>query len=713
MIFHGSLPSDPSFSRIFGQRPIVSRGSMETPQWRPLLESIGFSDEHITLYCKAFQENHLSPDVGSLLNHDLLKELGMTSMGHRLKIIQYFSRSPPQTLSPSSSSASLTSPTSPTMETSRSSSVRSEDLIDLRSISPSPTEGSTHSSDSSLETLMDSPWTPHKLNRISSHLLSKGPNAAQMSTLQHLCLQVFETNPTGVFTSRSFDVLFRSVIQLKDEVKLSPQNQLCLNALARLFRNGNESIQQTILEEIGMPTIVKWTKAGQFPIFSEIDRDLLVISDKKLGKGGEAYVWLGMYAGLEVAIKQINDEDEYGLRALMAEATYMSICRSHVNVVRCYGVSTSVPYSVIMEYCALGSLRDVLRNKSIELHYPLIINLALQCAMAIQYLHSLGIIHRDIKSQNFLVSEDFTCKVTDFGISRLITHRNNTMTGLLGSTIWMAPEVYKKKPYTNKADSYSFGILLWEILMRDVPYGDMDRWQMEREIFQNKIRPTIPKDCPPEYAKLMTCSWNEKPSKRPTSSQIVQELQAIQKGGTGRWMVDPKLAKGEAVQDLELSENQRRLILETWAIISKQQDLFGQVFYGNLFQLNPTIEPLFAKARNKERMLTTLIQMIVKFCEERNFKEAKKQLYKLGARHVNYRVQMEHFEDVAKAVSMTLSDKKVLGKKATSTVQKAWDVAFMGIVHYMKIGLKDATKADPSHPSALPFPEDKKSCSIQ
>eukprot|EP01119_Soliformovum_irregulare_P009789 TRINITY_DN2357_c0_g2_i1.p1 TRINITY_DN2357_c0_g2~~TRINITY_DN2357_c0_g2_i1.p1 ORF type:complete len:434 (+),score=106.87 TRINITY_DN2357_c0_g2_i1:158-1303(+) len=371
-------------------------------------------------------------------------------MGHRLKILQRINESPVTTID-NSASSSDSPDSSPFVTSSSRTQMSSESTIPA-----SPREGP-----SILDSALESSWAPPQMMRSSSH-------RSLRDDLQQLCLNVFETRPATVFTSKSFDRILRTSIQAKDETTFSNRTRLYLLALAGVFRGANASIQKTILDAIGMATLVKWTKSGHFPIFSEINRDRLVISEKRLGKGGEASVWLGTYAGSEVAVKVLADDDEYSLRAVLAEATYMSICRSHPNVVRCYGVSTISPYCLIMEYCALGSLRDVLRNKSIDLNYPSIINLSLQCAMAVQHLHSLGIIHRDLKSLNFLVTADLTCKITDFGISRLVTNRT-AMTGLLGSLVWMAPEVFKKKPYTNKADSFFFGFHLEFNLIPTVP----------------------------------------------------------------------------------------------------------------------------------------------------------------------------------------------------------------------------------------------------
>ncbi len=152
----------------------------------------------------------------------------------------------------------------------------------------------------------------------------------------------------------------------------------------------------------------------------------------------------------------------------------------------------------------------MLRDRTIDLAWPLRLNIAIGAASAIQYLHTLHVIHRDIKSLNVLITQEFVAKVTDFGTSRLLTRK---MTGLVGSPVWMAPEVLQAKQYSEKADVYSFGIVLWELLEKCLPYGDVPTGQLEQQVLLKK-RPPVPDYCPEAYAKLMQACWANNPKKR-------------------------------------------------------------------------------------------------------------------------------------------------------------------------------------------------------
>ena len=130
-------------------------------------------------------------------------------------------------------------------------------------------------------------------------------------------------------------------------------------------------------------------------------------------------------------------------------------------------------FCIITEYLAGGSLRKYLHQQepySVPLN--LVLKLALDIARGMQYLHSQGILHRDLKSENLLLGEDMCVKVADFGISCLESQCSSAK-GFTGTYRWMAPEMIKEKHHTKKVDVYSFGIVLWELLTALTPFDNM------------------------------------------------------------------------------------------------------------------------------------------------------------------------------------------------------------------------------------------------
>jgi serine/threonine protein kinase len=101
------------------------------------------------------------------------------------------------------------------------------------------------------------------------------------------------------------------------------------------------------------------------------------------------------------------------------------------------------------------------------------------------------------------------------------------MTGQCGTFQWMAPEVINNGRYSEKADIFSFAVILWELVAREVPYRDMNTVQVSVAVLTKGMRPTMPRVSPPEYATLINDCWHQDPEKRPTFDYIVDRLQAF------------------------------------------------------------------------------------------------------------------------------------------------------------------------------------------
>ncbi len=142
----------------------------------------------------------------------------------------------------------------------------------------------------------------------------------------------------------------------------------------------------------------------------------------------------------------------------------------HPNIVMFLGASTKFPHlALVLEYCTHKSLWSVLHNPKIALPWDKRKRIALEIARGMNYLHLFKppIMHRDLKSLNILIDDSFTAKIADFGWTRV---KAKEMTEKIGTWQWMAPEVIDTRIYTEKADVYSYGIILWEIASRSPPY---------------------------------------------------------------------------------------------------------------------------------------------------------------------------------------------------------------------------------------------------
>ncbi|XP_067934846.1 mitogen-activated protein kinase kinase kinase 20-like isoform X2 [Watersipora subatra] len=222
----------------------------------------------------------------------------------------------------------------------------------------------------------------------------------------------------------------------------------------------------------------------------------------------------------EVAVKKLLAVDK--------EAEVLSKV-SHRNIVQFYGiVSTSHNHCIVMEYARRGSLYDFIRSTDEPNSFPQILQWAKEIALGMNYLHCeapVKVIHRDLKSKNVVITNDNVCKICDFGSSRFVG--STTKMSLVGTFPWMSPEVIQSKPVSESCDTWSYGVVLWEIITREVPYGGIDGFQVAYLIVEGGERLAIPSTCPTPFTSLMQSCWELEPKHRPSFKCILNKLEAM------------------------------------------------------------------------------------------------------------------------------------------------------------------------------------------
>jgi serine/threonine protein kinase len=231
--------------------------------------------------------------------------------------------------------------------------------------------------------------------------------------------------------------------------------------------------------------------------------------------------------------------------ALYTRETTVTAQFKHPNIVKFYGICVQPPTIFLVFELAKGNLRQLLKRRDqLDWSPSLMLRLALDVTKPIAYLHKMGYIHRDIKSLNYLVMEDYTIKLTDFGLSRVLESElgiedikededegisnAKDMTRKVGTRWWMSPEMMDGKVYSEKADVYSLTMVLWEILTASIPFSEQKRAQLHNTVVVQESRPPIPDSCMPAYRELLEAGWATDPAERPTAAQIVEILEQMQ-----------------------------------------------------------------------------------------------------------------------------------------------------------------------------------------
>jgi len=274
---------------------------------------------------------------------------------------------------------------------------------------------------------------------------------------------------------------------------------------------------------------------------SEIeDEEITLIT--RLGSGTFGTVWKGECFGSTVAIKVPIPEKASALtreeiQHLRNEINIMTT-NLHPNLILCLGACTEPSkFKIVLELMD-GDLERLLIKSDSGKKMTTWQRLALakDAARGMLWLHSMNpaIIHRDLKLENLMykkIDKSYHVKISDFGLSILKPQRISRLRGeRVGTLITMAPEILKGSKYNEKADVYSFAMLLWQIHTCERLYADLDDLSneaLEARICKNEIRPKIPKDCLPSLAKLMEDCWHDNPEKRPDFEQINSRLDTI------------------------------------------------------------------------------------------------------------------------------------------------------------------------------------------
>jgi hypothetical protein len=247
-------------------------------------------------------------------------------------------------------------------------------------------------------------------------------------------------------------------------------------------------------------------------------------------------VFRGRWNFNDVAIKVLSNKKftAAALEEFRQEAAIMAKMRSDY-IVQLRGYCESPSYCLVMEYMPVGSLYDVLHNDQ-ALPWHIRLRIGLDVSYGLAQLHNVQILHRDLKSLNVLLYEAgglLRTKLADFGLSRMKTESNSLSTvssKSVGTLAWMAPELLSLKPkYSVQSDMYGYGMVLWELAEREVPFAGAHPNVLHTEIAAGRAKEEFSQeliDSRPQYISLAESCWTVA-GKRPSAAEAVKLMESL------------------------------------------------------------------------------------------------------------------------------------------------------------------------------------------
>jgi hypothetical protein len=259
----------------------------------------------------------------------------------------------------------------------------------------------------------------------------------------------------------------------------------------------------------------------------------------KLGAGAFGQVFQGAYRDREVAVKAVNFEPDYD-----QEMGILREVRYHANIVEYIGACKRQPFQgfIVLEFMHLGSLDKYIHNRQFNLTVAYTLRVAQDIASGLAHLHRCKIMHLDMKPANVLVANLSpsapTCvKLADFGLSQS-RDTSQTFKGdyVEGTLLYMAPEMLREKLFSFKGDIFSYGMTMWEMIMRRQPYSGPKHRHLKKAAFEEvRERGELPGELSelplPAMQRVLAAMFAYDHNARPSAEEVGAMVQKIRMGG--------------------------------------------------------------------------------------------------------------------------------------------------------------------------------------
>ncbi|XP_061346293.1 serine/threonine-protein kinase EDR1-like isoform X1 [Gastrolobium bilobum] len=248
----------------------------------------------------------------------------------------------------------------------------------------------------------------------------------------------------------------------------------------------------------------------------------------RVGIGFFGEVFRGIWNGTDVAIKVFLEQDltAENMEDFCNEISILSRLR-HPNVILFLGACTKPPrLSMVTEYMEMGSLYYLihLSGQKKKLSWRRRLRMLRDICKGLMCIHRMKIVHRDLKSANCLVNKHWTVKICDFGLSRIMTDSPVGDPSSAGTPEWMAPELIRNEPFTEKCDIFSLGVIMWELCTLNRPWEGVPPERVVYSVANEGSRLEIPEG---PLGRLISDCWAES-HERPSCEEILSRLVDIE-----------------------------------------------------------------------------------------------------------------------------------------------------------------------------------------
>ncbi|KAL7000566.1 mitogen-activated protein kinase kinase kinase [Sarracenia purpurea var. burkii] len=315
--------------------------------------------------------------------------------------------------------------------------------------------------------------------------------------------------------------------------QMSAQKAISLPSSPHEFRSQMSDRSGTSDYKVSVETVSMWNKVLESPMFQKkpllpfqewnIDyRELTVGTRVGIGFFGE--VFRGIWNGTDVAIKVFLEQDltAENMEDFCNEISILSRLR-HPNVILFLGACTKPPHlSMVTEYMEMGSLYYLihLSGQKKKLSWRRRLKMLRDICRGLMCIHRMKIVHRDLKSANCLVNKHWTVKICDFGLSRTMNDTPMRDSSSAGTPEWMAPELIRNEPFTEKCDIFSLGVIMWELCTLNRPWEGVPPERVIYAVANEGSRLEIPEG---PLGRLIADCWAES-QERPSCEEILTRL---------------------------------------------------------------------------------------------------------------------------------------------------------------------------------------------